>query len=104
MISRFLSALAVCSAIGSSIVVAGQARRPEAGAATGDEARKFLADANRELLRLITEANRAGWVQVTYITPDTEALARTSQRAAGECADEICEGRAPLRQRHAAGT
>jgi len=75
MISRFLSALAVCSAIGSSIVVAGQARRPEAGAATGDEARKFLADANRELLRLITEANRAGWVQVTYITPDTEALA-----------------------------
>jgi hypothetical protein len=40
MISRFLSALAVCSAIGSSIVVAGQARRPEEGAATGEEARQ----------------------------------------------------------------
>jgi peptidyl-dipeptidase A len=75
MISRYLSALAVCSAIGSSMIVAGQARRPEAAAAIVEEARTFLADANRELLRLITEANRAGWVQVTYITPDTEALA-----------------------------
>jgi peptidyl-dipeptidase A len=75
MISRYLSALALCSALGSSVVVAGQARRPETGAATAEEARTFLADANRDLLRLITEANRAGWVQVTYITPDTELLA-----------------------------
>jgi peptidyl-dipeptidase A len=75
MISRYLSALALCSAVGSSIIVGAQARRPEAGAATAEEARRFLADANRDLLRLINEANRAGWVQSTYITPDTEVLA-----------------------------
>jgi peptidyl-dipeptidase A len=40
----------------------------------------FLEEANATLLRLSNEANQAGWVQETYITPDTEAI---SARASG---------------------
>ena len=43
-------------------------------AATAAEARRFLDGVNRDLLRLINNGNRAGWVQSTYITPDTEVL------------------------------
>ena len=39
------------------------------------DATAFLDRANRDLLRLSIAANRAGWIQSTYITPDTEALA-----------------------------
>ena len=42
---------------------------------TVDEARVFLERANAELLALGNEAARAGWVQETYITDDTEAIA-----------------------------
>ncbi len=38
------------------------------------EARAFLDDVDRAMLRLGIDANRAGWVQSTFITPDTEAL------------------------------
>ncbi len=40
-----------------------------------DAARAFLSEANSTMLRLGNEANEAGWVQNTYITPDTEAMA-----------------------------
>ena len=46
-----------------------------AGPPTMEEARAFLDKANAELLELGNEAARAGWVQATYITDDTEALA-----------------------------
>ncbi|WP_035358927.1 M2 family metallopeptidase [Edaphobacter aggregans] len=46
-----------------------------AGPPTVEEARAFLDRANAELLALGNEAARAGWVQATYITDDTEALA-----------------------------
>ena len=39
------------------------------------DARVFLDHVNAETLRLSNAANRAGWVQSTYITPDTEILA-----------------------------
>jgi len=35
----------------------------------------FLKDANDKVLRLGNEAQQAGWVQQTFITPDTEAIA-----------------------------
>lgn len=44
-------------------------------APTVEEARQFLERAERELLELSNEASRAAWVQSTYITLDTEALA-----------------------------
>ena len=75
MSSRRLTICAACSLVVWSLVVSAQAPGPQRGAATADEARQFLDDANREMLRLLTAGNRAGWVQATYITPDTEILA-----------------------------
>jgi peptidyl-dipeptidase A len=41
----------------------------------GDEAEKFLADAEKRLLDLNIKAGRADWVKSTFITDDTELLA-----------------------------
>ncbi|HEV7518303.1 MAG TPA: M2 family metallopeptidase [Thermoanaerobaculia bacterium] len=41
---------------------------------TVDEARKFVAEAEERLAQLATDAQRASWVQETYITHDTEIL------------------------------
>ena len=50
-------------------------------AATVDEAKAFLEDANRTLLRLGISAAQAGWVAQNFITADTEALdARATQQ------------------------
>ncbi len=46
------------------------------------EARKFIEDAERQLLALSVEAGRADWVKSTYITDDTEILAaKANERA-----------------------
>jgi peptidyl-dipeptidase A len=47
-----------------------------------DEARKFLDDAEKRLFDLSLEAGRAAWVQATYITDDTEALAALANQRA----------------------
>ncbi|MDQ2978469.1 MAG: M2 family metallopeptidase, partial [Acidobacteriota bacterium] len=47
--------------------------RAAAKPAAGD-AKAFLEEAEGKLLALSTEASRAGWVQSTYITDDTEIL------------------------------
>src|SRR6266536_1542158 len=44
-------------------------------APTVAEAKAFLDEAEGRLLALATDAGRAGWVQSTYITDDTETLA-----------------------------
>ena len=41
----------------------------------------FLKDANDKVLRLGNEAQQAGWVQQTFITPDTEAIAARASEA-----------------------
>jgi peptidyl-dipeptidase A len=48
---------------------------------SAEEARAFLKEANDTLLRLSNEANQAGWVQNTYITVDTEAMAARANEA-----------------------
>jgi len=48
------------------------AKRPAGGA------KAFLEEAEGRLLALATEASRAGWVQSTYITDDTEILSAAS--------------------------
>jgi peptidyl-dipeptidase A len=42
---------------------------------TAAEAEKFIAEVETRLFALSTDASRAGWVQSTYITDDTEILA-----------------------------
>src|SRR5215213_112456 len=49
--------------------------------ATPAQARVFLQEVDRELLKLINAANRAGWTQSTYITPDTEQMAAEANEA-----------------------
>ena len=51
---------------------------PEKAAAktpTAAEAKAFVDAAEKKLMELAVEASRAGWVQSTYITDDTEVLA-----------------------------
>ena len=49
------------------------------------EARNFLDNAEKKLFDLSLEANQAGWVQSTYITDDTEAVAaRANERNIAE--------------------
>src|SRR5688572_30254741 len=48
---------------------------------TEADAKTFLTQANDTLLRLAIEGSQAGWVQNTYITPDTEAMAARASEA-----------------------
>jgi peptidyl-dipeptidase A len=57
-----------------------QAQAPQAGTTAAD-ATAFLERVDRDLQRLGVAANRAGWIQSTYITPDTEALAAQANEA-----------------------
>ena len=41
----------------------------------------FLADANAKLLKVLNEANEAGWVLGTYITVDTQAISARADEA-----------------------
>jgi peptidyl-dipeptidase A len=56
---------------------------------TEAEARAFLANANDTMLRHGIEANQAGWVQNTYITADTEAMAARASEAYMTAATEF---------------
>src|ERR1700682_3163909 len=42
---------------------------------TAAEAERFIGEVETKLFALSTDASRAGWVQSTYITDDTEILA-----------------------------
>jgi peptidyl-dipeptidase A len=56
-----------------------------AAAPTVQEAKKFLDDAEKKLFALGYEAGQASWIQSTYITDDTEAVAaRANERAIAE--------------------
>jgi peptidyl-dipeptidase A len=46
--------------------------------ATAEGARAFIDDAQQTLMALLVESGRAAWVQATYITEDTQALAATA--------------------------
>ena len=56
-----------------------------AAAPTLQEAKKFLDDAEKKLFALGYEAGQASWVQATYITDDSEAVAaKANERAIAE--------------------
>lgn len=57
-------------------------------APTVEEARQFVADAEKQLQALTTDAGRADWVKSTYITGDTETLAaKADERAIAATVD-----------------
>jgi peptidyl-dipeptidase A len=51
------------------------------GPATPEEARAFVAQVDKDLRRLWTARDRAGWVSMNFITEDTEALAAAGEEA-----------------------
>src|SRR5713101_1200544 len=51
------------------------AKQPAAKPPSAAEAEKFIEEVETRLFALSTDASRAGWVQSTYITDDTEILA-----------------------------
>ncbi|HXW04988.1 MAG TPA: M2 family metallopeptidase [Vicinamibacterales bacterium] len=79
-VKRVASALA-CAALLAGVL----ACRGQAAAGQSPDDRKtpqaFLTEVNQELLDLAIAASRAGWVQSTYITPDTEILAAEANGA-----------------------
>jgi len=73
--------VALCLTLLSLAAAAQTQSTTPSGPPTVEEARVFLDRANAELLALGNEAARAGWVQATYITDDTEAIAaKASER------------------------
>ena len=78
--------LSVC--VFAWLFYAGTARHVRA--ATTADAQAFMDKAEAELLALSNEGQQAGWVQETYITPDTEALsARALERAIGRATELV---------------
>ena len=68
--AAFFTSVVLSAAVPAKKTVAASAKPP-----TIAEAKAFLEEAEGRLLELATEAGRAGWVQSTYITDDTEILA-----------------------------
>ena len=60
------------------------AQTPSKPAPTAADAKAFLATANATTLKLGTQQAQAGWVQQTFITDDTEAIAARANQAANE--------------------
>jgi peptidyl-dipeptidase A len=65
----------IASLVCAGALVAAAAPRSVVAAPSVDDARSFLAAAQKDLLALTVEQGRADWVRQTYITDDTEALA-----------------------------
>src|ERR1051325_3587833 len=57
---------------------------PSTAAPPTADPKAFLANANATTLRLGTQQGQAGWVQQTFITDDTEAIAARANQAANE--------------------
>src|SRR5439155_2711412 len=64
------------------LAVAASACAKSAAGPTAADAKTFLDIVNQTTLKLGIEQGRAGWVQQTYITDDTEALSAHALQAA----------------------
>lgn len=60
-------------------------------APTPDEAKKFVENANAELLKLGVEQQQAEWVAETYITDDTEALGAKASQLLNDAAARLAK-------------
>jgi peptidyl-dipeptidase A len=89
MRTRPFHVLILTLALPVSVIVGGEQNPPAKTSPTGSrpaaaDARAFLEEANRELLRQGTDSARAQWVQSTYITFDSELIAAAANEAATE--------------------
>jgi peptidyl-dipeptidase A len=74
-----------------SIVLARVASAQPASPPTKAEAEAFLTNAERRLLELSVEAQRADWVKINFITEDTELLAAKADERAINAAVELAK-------------
>src|SRR4029077_15853670 len=81
MALRMLALAIICSLTAGC---APRATSPASGAATAAGAKAFLDTANETALRLGIQQSQASWVQQTFITDDTEAIAARANQAANE--------------------
>jgi peptidyl-dipeptidase A len=82
-----------CAAL--TVAIATSCRAPQPAPAAADPA-VFLKEANDTLLRLTIEAQQAGWVAQTYITPDTEAIDARASAAYATASTELAKRAARL--------
>jgi peptidyl-dipeptidase A len=82
MTGRTLSLLSIAAACAAALSCSNGAT--SAASASAADATRFLDTANDTTLKVGIEASRAGWVQQTYITDDTEALAARANQLANE--------------------
>jgi peptidyl-dipeptidase A len=74
--TKFSKAAAACALLAALSASAADVKKsPPTAPPTVAEAKKFLDEVETRMLALANEASRAGWVQSTYITDDTETLA-----------------------------
>src|SRR3954471_15410287 len=70
--------------VASCLAAAGCAQSSSKPAPTAADAKTFLDEANATTLTLGIQQGQAGWVQQTFITDDTEAIAARANQAANE--------------------
>jgi peptidyl-dipeptidase A len=70
--------------ISAAACVLAVACSPRASAPSASDAKAFLDNVSATSLKLGNDANRAGWVQQTFITDDTELLAAQANQAAND--------------------
>jgi peptidyl-dipeptidase A len=70
--------------VGACATAIGCAQPQAKPAPTGADAKAFLATANETTLKLGIQQSQASWVQQTFITDDTEAIAARANQAANE--------------------
>ena len=67
------SSLALALVLSGAVVLATEPDKN--AAATASDADRFVARAEKDLADISVDANRAGWINATYITDDTDAMA-----------------------------
>src|SRR5688572_19620951 len=81
----------VC-ALAGAITLACQRGGSDAAAPTAQEAHEFIEAAEKRLETLGKKASRAGWVQNTYITVDTQKIAADAQSDFAAAVTELAKG------------
>ena len=80
-VSLIALALAGCATTGAPaapMAVVNLPTAPAAQALTAEDARAFLAAVEKDLFDYTVESSQVNWVNATYITEDTDALAAMS--------------------------
>jgi peptidyl-dipeptidase A len=68
----------------ANVAASNQAPAATSSAPTAEEARRFVEEAEAQLMQLAIEAAHAGWVQSTYITVDSQVMAaKANERLIG---------------------